>query len=194
LPQCVRSTSLPAVKILGWQTWSIGAARIDVVATLLLAAIVGLAGTASAGPSCSWDGTASPASLEGGSDAQGSSAPIRFWLSTDGSTTADGWYIDDVRIVNIVNDAVEGALGASLTESGSVMLRWTIGTLAGVEGLNIYRSTSPDGEFIRVNDSPIPPCSPGSFEDATVWPETMSNALTSGMPELIRSAIWRPMS
>jgi hypothetical protein len=53
-----------------------------------------------------------------------------------------------------------------------VTLRWTTDSLAGIHGLNIHRSTSPDGPFERLNAMPIPPGSPGSYSDTTVWPAT----------------------
>ena len=48
-----------------------------------------------------------------------------------------------------------------------------MGSLAGVESFNVYRATSPDGPFVRVNEEAIPRCSPCEFEDVTVWPETV---------------------
>lgn len=67
---------------------------------------------------------------------------------------------------------VEGACYAVLTDSGTVLLRWVLESLAGITGLNVYRSTSPQGPFTRLNTLPEAPVSPGEFEDATVWPET----------------------
>jgi len=67
---------------------------------------------------------------------------------------------------------VEGAFYAVLTEDGAVQLRWTVEALAGVNGFNVYRATSPDGPFDRLNEEPIAPVSPGAFEDETAWPGT----------------------
>jgi hypothetical protein len=66
----------------------------------------------------------------------------------------------------------EGFLTASLTESGSVMLSWTLGSLADVRGFVVYRATSADGPFLRLNAEPIAAVSPCEFEDDAVWPET----------------------
>jgi len=84
-------------------------------------------------------------------------------------------YSDDVSILqNLLNPAspVEGCFFASLSARDNVTLRWTVESLAGIEGLNVYRATSPDGPFARVNETVIAPSSPGFFEDPTVWPET----------------------
>jgi predicted outer membrane repeat protein len=67
---------------------------------------------------------------------------------------------------------VEGTFYATATSADAVRLRWVVESLPGITGLNIYRSTSPDGPFERLNEVPIPPVSPGEYEDDTVWPET----------------------
>ena len=75
--------------------------------------------------------------------------------------------------LNIPPDTpVEGAFYAILTEAGTAMLRWTVASLAGVDGFNVYRATSPDGPFIRINEAFIAPVSPGDYEDTTLWPGT----------------------
>jgi hypothetical protein len=66
---------------------------------------------------------------------------------------------------------VEDSFTATVTESGTVVLRWIAGSLDRVVGLNLYRRTT-EQPFVRINESPIAPSSPGEFEDATVWPET----------------------
>jgi hypothetical protein len=65
---------------------------------------------------------------------------------------------------------VEGAFFATETEPLCVTLRWTIESLADLDGLNVYRATSEDGPFSRVNEHVLPPDSPGVYEDRTVWP------------------------
>lgn len=67
---------------------------------------------------------------------------------------------------------VEGAFFATLTESETVVLRWTVGSLADIVGFNVYRSISSDGPLARVNQNVLPPKTPGSYEDSAVWPET----------------------
>ena len=71
-----------------------------------------------------------------------------------------------------INVPVEGIVYAVLADDGRVVLRWTVGSLADVTGFNVYRATDENGPYARVNSEPLPPSSPGSFEDATVWPET----------------------
>lgn len=69
--------------------------------------------------------------------------------------------------------AVEEALfRARATESGSVRVEWEIPLGEEFVELHVYRATSPDGPFARVSDNGIPPSSPGTFEDTTVWAET----------------------
>lgn len=81
-------------------------------------------------------------------------------------------YSDMITIKYSQDDPVEGYLWASVTEAGNVLLSWSVPALTGVGELNVYRATSPDGPFVRVNGAPLDPVSPGEFEDSTVWPET----------------------
>jgi len=67
---------------------------------------------------------------------------------------------------------VEYSLYATATESGTVMLRWTVPSLSAVDGFNVYRATAEWGPFTRVNEEAVPPSSPGEFADSTVWSET----------------------
>ncbi len=71
-----------------------------------------------------------------------------------------------------INVPVEGSFYGSLTESGTAMLRWTVGSLSGILELNVYRATSEDGPFVRINREPVELASTGTYEDATVWPQT----------------------
>jgi len=79
---------------------------------------------------------------------------------------------------------------ATATSSESVILRWTVASLDGVEGFEIYRGTSQAGPFAKVNETPIPPALPGVYEDATVWPATtfwyeLRTVLTGGSEEVV---------
>jgi len=71
-----------------------------------------------------------------------------------------------------INVPVQGAVFAALTESGTPVVRWTVGSLADIAGFDVYRATDEEGPFIKLNDDPVPAESPGSFEDTTFWPET----------------------
>ena len=71
-----------------------------------------------------------------------------------------------------INVPVQGAVFAVLSDAGTPLVRWTVGSLAGLAGFNIYRATDEDGAYERLNDEPLPAESPGSYEDATTWPET----------------------
>jgi hypothetical protein len=67
---------------------------------------------------------------------------------------------------------VENSLYATETEAGTVLLRWVVQSLTEYQGFNVYRATSQDGPFARVNTDLIEPGTPGSFEDTGVWPKT----------------------
>ncbi len=89
----------------------------------------------------------------------GQSATLRiydgFWLGLPG-----------------INVPVEGVVFAVLADDGRAVLRWTVGSLSEVAGFNVYRATDERGEYSRLNQEPIAAQSPGSYEDATLWPET----------------------
>ncbi len=85
---------------------------------------------------------------------------------------------------------VDDCFFATATSSKSVVLRWTVGSLDGIEGFEIYRGTSEAGPFAKVNETPIPPALPGVYEDATVWPATtfwyeLRTVLTGGSEEIV---------
>ncbi len=67
---------------------------------------------------------------------------------------------------------VEGIFFASITNPLVVTLRWSADYLGPAEGFNIYRSTSEDGLFEKVNEETLDPDLPGVYVDRTVWPET----------------------
>ena len=71
-----------------------------------------------------------------------------------------------------INVPVEGAVFAVLTDEGAPLIRWTIGALGAVSGINIYRSIDAEGPFELLNETPLDVQSPGSFEDTTAWPQT----------------------
>ncbi|MEE8572147.1 MAG: FlgD immunoglobulin-like domain containing protein [Gemmatimonadota bacterium] len=71
-----------------------------------------------------------------------------------------------------INVPVQGAVFAVLSEAGTPLVRWTVGSLAGLTGFNVYRATAEDGPYELLNDQPLLAESPGSYEDTTAWPET----------------------
>ena len=71
-----------------------------------------------------------------------------------------------------INVPVQGAVFAVLSDAGTPLVRWTVGSLAGLTGFNIYRATDEDGAYELLNDQPLLAESPGCYEDATTWPET----------------------
>ncbi len=98
--------------------------------------------------------------------AQGPIGPVEE--GPGGTRGYDGFWLG---LPNI-NVPVEGSFYGSLTDNGTAMLRWTVGSLSGILELNVYRATSEDGPFVRVNEEPIEPASTGTYEDSSVWPET----------------------
>jgi hypothetical protein len=71
-----------------------------------------------------------------------------------------------------INVPVEGAVFAVLSEAGTPLIRWTVGSLGGMTGFNIYRAIAEDGPFDLITETPLAPESPNSFEDTTTWPQT----------------------
>lgn len=68
---------------------------------------------------------------------------------------------------------VEAAFFASASppsEPLCVTLRWTVESLASIVGFNVYRSTSMEGPYERINADMIAPESPAVYEDRSVWP------------------------
>jgi len=71
-----------------------------------------------------------------------------------------------------INVPVQGAVFAVLSDTGTPLVRWTVGSLAGLTGFNVYRAIDEEGPFQLVNETVLAPESPGSFEDTTTWPQT----------------------
>ena len=71
-----------------------------------------------------------------------------------------------------INVLVEGMVFAELTEAGDPVVRWTVGSLGGLVGFNVYRSTSEEGPFELLNEQPLQPQSPGAFTDTSAWPQS----------------------
>ena len=65
---------------------------------------------------------------------------------------------------------VEFAFYAVPCGADCVTLRWTVESLAGIHGFNLYRSSTEDGSFMLLNADVIPPESPGVYVDRSVWP------------------------
>lgn len=103
----------------------------------------------------------------------------------------DGFWL----ILPSINVPVEGAFFASVTEQGTAVLRWSVASLDGIEAFNVYRATSEDGPFTRLNDEPLPAESPGSYEDKALWPETtfwyeLHAVLADGTEDVVGG--WKP--
>ena len=91
--------------------------------------------------------------------------------------TGDSWGVSqraDYATIKYVSGVtpVEGSLTAATTESGSILLRWVLASQSGIVSLDVFRATRPVGPFVVLNETPLPPESPGAFEDESVWPGT----------------------
>jgi hypothetical protein len=67
---------------------------------------------------------------------------------------------------------VEAWFLVDATAEGPVVIRWTVESLGGAVGFNVYRATSEEGPFERANADLLPPDAPGEYVDTTVWPGT----------------------
>jgi hypothetical protein len=79
----------------------------------------------------------------------------------------DGFWL----VLPSINVPVEGAVYAVLSDEGAPLIRWSVSSLDGVMGFNVYRSTSQEGPYEVLNDAPLEVTS-WSFVDETTWPET----------------------
>ena len=67
-------------------------------------------------------------------------------------------------------ERITGTMTATQTDSMTVRLEWTVESLAGVEGFRLMRQADPPvGAWAFLMDEPLPPESPGSYEDHDVW-------------------------
>jgi hypothetical protein len=65
---------------------------------------------------------------------------------------------------------VEAWFLVEATADGPVVIRWTVESAGGALGFNVYRATSEEGPYDRINPEPLPPDPSGAYEDADVWP------------------------
>jgi hypothetical protein len=90
---------------------------------------------------------------------------------------------------------VEGSFFATETEPLNVTIRWVVSSLNQVEEFNLYRATSEEGPFERVNDpGEIPAETPGHYVDTTVWPGTtfwyeLRAVMTYGVEEVVGGSL-----
>ena len=69
-------------------------------------------------------------------------------------------------------DLSMAGVSAVVAEEGTPVIQWTVSSLDGVLGFNIYRATSEDGPFELVNPDLVTPTSPGSYTDTSTLPQT----------------------
>ena len=70
-------------------------------------------------------------------------------------------------------ERITGAMTATQTDSMTVWLEWTVDSVTGVLGFKLLRVADPQqGTWQFINDEPLPPESPGSYEDTDVWAGT----------------------
>lgn len=99
-------------------------------------------------------------------------APDSNLVCLKGVDWGQGTGFDMMIVADCPVTPVEGSFHGAATEFGTVRLRWAVESLAGIEGFDVLRATSPDGPFVQLNEEALAPTSPAEFEDATVWPET----------------------
>jgi hypothetical protein len=92
--------------------------------------------------------------------------PVGPTASGQGYRVRDGFWVT----LPFISAPVEGSYYGTMTVDGTAMIRWTVGSLHDILGFNVYRSTSAEGPFELLNATLLPAESPGSYEDATVWP------------------------
>jgi hypothetical protein len=77
-------------------------------------------------------------------------------------------------------------------DEGAVVIRWTVESLGGAVGFNVYRAASEEGPYERLNVDPLPPDPPGEYTDTDVWPGTwywyeLRAAMPDGSEETVGS-------
>ncbi|MCD4689838.1 T9SS type A sorting domain-containing protein [bacterium] len=87
---------------------------------------------------------------------------------------------------------VECVFFASVAVDGAVIMRWSVESMSGIDGFNVYRSLAEEGPYERLNEQPLPPETPGVYEDDTAWPGTefwyeLRVVLTDGTEEPVLS-------
>jgi|GEM_PF-2286647 len=82
-------------------------------------------------------------------------ARICFDFGSDGSVTADGWYIDGIVIWGDPSLPVELAAFSAVPGDGLVTLSWETASEKENAGFDLYRRTA-GGEFQRINPDRIP--------------------------------------
>lgn len=82
---------------------------------------------------------------------------------------ATGW-VDSVFTVG--TSAVEASFYAIESVPGTVTLRWSLASTAGISGLRIYRALSESGPYSRLNSDVLDPALVSMYEDSSVWPGT----------------------
>lgn len=91
-----------------------------------------------------------------------------IWFSQDTADNAQHTvWLDNVRIVGLKDTTVPGRPKNLVVRSGdqSVVLHWDPNPEAGIQGYNLYMSSSPGGPFMKRNGSPLQTL---SYADVTV--------------------------
>jgi hypothetical protein len=73
----------------------------------------------------------------------------------------------------LADGRISGVLTGAPTDSMTVWLEWEVDSLSGVEGFVLLRVFDPDvNPWELITPEPLPPASPGTFEDLDVVGET----------------------
>lgn len=85
---------------------------------------------------------------------------------------------------------VEAWFLVDAASDGSVVIRWTVESLGGAVGFNVYRAANEEGPYDRVNAELLPPNAPGEYTDTDVWPGTWYwYELRAAMPDGSEEAV-----
>jgi bacillopeptidase F (M6 metalloprotease family)/subtilisin family serine protease len=79
---------------------------------------------------------------------------VAFYLISDGSVTAPGWYLDDVELfVDNEPPAAPANLQAQPTPAGSVVLTWDAVSAPDLDHYGIYRSSTSGSGYAKLADA-----------------------------------------
>jgi hypothetical protein len=116
-----------------------------------------------------YDGTAE---LEDWGYAIGSDGSGNVYVTGKSTGVASDFDYATIKYAVDGGTPVEGYCYAIATEEGAVRLRWSVACLAEISGFDVWRATSTDGPYVRLNAEPLDAEDNVVYDDVTVWPDT----------------------